>query len=287
MSREPFRGIAATTHLDKHGECVSKQLLDQWVADFRESGEPLWSYWNHQTTLPPILLVTKERVEQSDDGEYVLAVEGVILGEDDFEILPQSDLERVQVSSKEVTEVLKATPVRLETLEISYDPRNFNPDEASPIIASIDELIPTTQRMFVRKSEIPQVVVWILVAFATGLVQRVGEVVADRTLESLHRTLNQRISLLLSKSKASEKPDVIFSVTVPNSNTIVEGAVENASKQVLQRVWSSLPELYGFALSLVRKNRKDFFSQMNFLFNPVTNKKLSQNAQSVLTPVPQ
>jgi hypothetical protein len=167
---------------------------------------------------------------------------------------------------------LRSAPVSLERLEISNDPRNFDPDEANPIIASIDELIPTKRRMYVRKSDIPNVVVWILVAFATGLVQRIGEVATDRMLESLHGKLSQRVSLLLSKSKASERPDVIFSVTVPDSNAIIEGAVESASGQMLERVWPSLPELYCFALSLVRRNRKNLFSQLKFLFNPVTNK---------------
>lgn len=83
-----IRGVAATTHIDRHGDRLSKEALEQMARDFLEKGHLL--YWNHETTLPPIGLVIQAWVEERKDGEHQLVYEGCLLREKDTYYLPES-----------------------------------------------------------------------------------------------------------------------------------------------------------------------------------------------------
>lgn len=79
--------------------------------------------------------------------------------------------------------------------------------------------------------------------------------------------LIERFSKLL-EIKPDEKPDVIFSVPIPDSLTLVEGAVEEADKSALDMAWRKLPDLYAIASHIISRNQKDYFAEMKFLYNP-------------------
>jgi hypothetical protein len=274
MSKKGFRGVAATTDLDKHGERFSKESLERSVADFQAASEPEWGYWNHQMTLPPILLMTDQKVQERSDGEYELVVEGVIFEEEDFEDLHTSGIivpEIMDDAVKDLLHSLQALPS--EYLKVSYDPRNFEQSKANLVIASINELVPTRQKHITRKAELPEAVVFVLVAFAGGFVARFGELAADKAGEfasSLYSRLNKRFMRLLATSKSDQPGDVVFEVPVPDTSVVVEGAVENVTGEQLEIAWKRLPELYALAIEIIEQNRPDFFSHLKFLLNPLT-----------------
>ncbi len=268
-----FRGVMATTHLDRHGERITREALEQ-IAEVDLSAHPLWLNWNHQTTLPPIGVITSQRVEPTEDGEYQLVNEGELLGEEDREFLPRSNVNGLDVTWSEVNETLKSTkPSATGHLEITYDIRNYDSEDVAPIIQSLNEIVPTTEQISVRKAEIPPAVIWVFVGFAAGFVARFGEVTADKLMEKAKKfydDLTGRFSKFLD-IKPDEKPDIIFSVPIPDSLTVIEGAVEDADKMALDVAWRKLPDLYAIASCIISRNQKDYFAEMKFLYNPSTN----------------
>lgn len=272
MAGDRFRAIASTTHVDRQGDRVSRAALEGMAADFRDRGVPMLSYWNHQTTLPPIWLVTHQYVERRDDGEYQLVAEGQALTEDDFSTLAQRDLAVPQLADESVAAILESTrSLPILRLEISYDPANFDSDDVDPVIDSINELVPATQEHYMRKGEAPQVVIWVALMFATGFVSRLGEVTADKTLEmaeSLWRRLSEQVWGMLKRSKQALPGDVIVHLAVPGSATNIEGAVEDVDEVTLRRAWAKLPELRALAVATVEQNRKNYFLELKYLFNP-------------------
>lgn len=131
----------------------------------------------------------------------------------------------------------------------------------------------TESDLYIRKSEIPQVVIWVFIAFAGGFIARFGELAADKAIHStkeFYKKLNDRFSKFLQINPA--KPDVIFGIEIPDSSVAVEGALEQASKEILEIVWQKLPEIYAIATHLIRQNPKGYFSQIKFLFNPQSKK---------------
>ena len=64
MSKQNFEGIAATTHIDRHGERLTKEFLEEVVHQFKEGQQPMWGYWYHMTTLPPVTVTIEQEVEK-------------------------------------------------------------------------------------------------------------------------------------------------------------------------------------------------------------------------------
>jgi hypothetical protein len=110
------------------------------------------------------------------------------------------------------------------------------------------------------------------VTFAAGFVGGLGKVTAEAAVEvgvSLVHRLNKRFSKILDLNPVGQT-DVIFQLPIPGSRTRVECAVENADECSLERVWGTLPTLYASAFHLIEQNRQGYFSEIKFLFNPVT-----------------
>jgi hypothetical protein len=274
MSRNKFRGIASTTHIDGHGEWVTKEFLEHLAAKFKDGQQGMWGYWNHLTTLPPTFIITDEEVEKRNDGDFQLVMKGERYEEEDYENLLQTDILIPEVTKQNILETIQETQSSdLGELLIRYDPRNFDPDEIDPIIDSINDLVQTRRAHYIRKAEIPQPVLFILLAFATGFFARLGEVTADKVRKKAslyYEEFNERFAQLLIKSKTLQKPDVIIVIPILNSDAVVEGAIEEADKETLRNVWPKLPELYCMAGKIITRNRQDFFSYLKFLFNPVS-----------------
>lgn len=274
MSKYKFSGIASTTHRDRHGDQVSKEFLEDQVKIFKEQLQPVWGYCKHLTSLPPSNIVTDQAVELRDDGEYQLVVHGEMYDLEDFENLLQTDIIVPEVTGEDVIEIIQRLKTSdLDELQIQYDPKNFNPSEVEPIIDSINDLIPTKSEFYIRKAEIPPPVIFVLLAYATGFIARFGEVTADRVLKqasSVSSEFKKRFAQLITKTNDSQKPDVIFGIPIQNPDVIIEGAVEEAEINVLNKAWEKLPNLYCLAEKIIKRNRRDYFAQLKFLFNPVT-----------------
>jgi len=270
-----FTGIAATTHRDKHGEHVARELLEKHVVEFNKTQQPFWVYWNHFTTLPPILVVTGQKVERRPDGEYQLVVQGDVIEDTDYKQLAEGEIPSAAMNEMGVWEAVRTTQVAEDILQVLYDPRNFDPKQADPIIESLSDLTPTKSGYYIRKGELPQAIILILGALATGFIARLGEVAADQMMakaKSLYQDLSRELAKLLTKSKTEQRPDIIFNLTSNRSATVIEGAIENADANALEVAWTKLPELYWQSNELIRRNREDYFSHVTYLFNPVSQK---------------
>ncbi len=277
MSRKmEIGGIGATTHVDAHGERFTKEALEQMAQEIAERQQLM--FWNHETTLPPIGLITKAWVEQRDDGEYQLRYEGYLFEDDDVEFLPQSEVQDLDLTWEDVkTEIGSTTSSESGHLTILYDPRNFDDKDAAPIITDISRLVTTESDHYVRKAELPAAVIWMLVGFAgghiaSGFFNKLGEVLADKTIEAgrqFYKDLASHIAHLLSKAKPEgRRPDIIWLIPIPDSETRVEGVLEEAVEKNIADALERLPFLYGAAKHIIGKNRSNYFSLMSFLYIP-------------------
>ena len=267
---DKYRGIMATTHVDKHYERVSREGLESIAEQINNHEKIQWVTWDHQTTLPPIAYVDKAWVEQLEDGEYGLLFEATALTEqenlvitEDIEIT-QNELDSIQLG---VTDLL-----------LSHDRRNFDDKVIQTALEELSTQFPTGHQYYARKSEFPQSVVWLVVVFIAGgvsggFLNRIGEVLADKVIAVTGqklRNIGEILVSLRSKTLINDKPDYIFVVPMQDCDVNVEGALESPDTQTIVQACEKLPELYVYARKLLSQNQKDYFSDLKFLFNPVT-----------------
>jgi hypothetical protein len=276
MADEPnMQGVFATTHVDRHGDRFTKEALEQMVEDFRSSNRPNWIYWNHETTLPPIGHLGDQQVELREDGEYQIVGDSTLFSGQWSEEAGHDNINGLNITIQEIDNIL--APIVLDKegrLVVTYDTINYSSDSIRPIIESLNEVVPTEEQVMRRKAEIPHEVIWVLVAFAGGIVARYGERAADIIAEKaiqFYKELNSRFVKIL-ELKPDIHPDVIFSVPIPNTNTVVEAAIEEARKDDLEIAWRTLPQVYAIASHIIERCPPDHFADMKFLFNPQDNK---------------
>jgi hypothetical protein len=267
---EKYHGILATTHVDKHNECISKEALENMADQINSQGKIQWLTWNHQTTLPPIGYVDKAWVEQLEDGEYGLFFEATAL-------IDHKDL--VIVKDIEISkDDLDRTQLEIAGLQLSYDPRNFGAQEIEAVVDKLSSQYPIQHQLYVRKAEFPPSVLWLVVGFiaggvATGFLNRIGEVVADKVMEVTGKKLKNIGEILASlekKTLTKDRPDYVFIIPIEDSDVNVEGALECPDAPTLIQACEKLPELYIYAKKLLSQNREGYFSDLKFLFNPMT-----------------
>lgn len=273
MNRQRLEVRVATTHVDRHRDQFTKEALEQVAARARDADDVHWMDFEHETTLPPLGYFTNHRVEQMEDGEYALVADAEFLTAEDWRYLPPSDTSLLEPTEAQVAKILSdAEPVEEEYLEIAFDTVNFDPNAVQSIIESMNEVVPTRSTLRLRKAEVPPAVIWVLVAFASGFIGGLGKITAEAIVDlgvSLAESLNKRFSKLLELNPDGHV-DVIFQLPIPGSRTRVECAVESADEDSLEQVWGTLPTLYASAFHLIKQNRQDYFSEIKFLFNPVT-----------------
>lgn len=274
-------GAFATTHLDRHGERLTKEALEDMAAQYATGRDPSWIYWNHETTLPPIGVLESVRVEGRPDGEYQLSFEGDLLGSESYDLLIRKPLVGLQTTESELlARVPDPAPQSAGRLTLLFDPRNFEEKDVEAALSEIAELLPVESAEYVRKAEIPHAVIWLLVGWAggqlaSGFISRIGELAADATLaasKAKFARLNVAIGKLLHKAKPHDRPDVIFGFHRQPGSPLIEAAVEHADPETLQAVWESLPLVYALANTLIERNRADYFVELKFLYNPASRK---------------
>ena len=82
--KKEINGIGASTQADSQGRRISRESLEQAAREINENQQ--WIFWNYQTTLPPIGLITRARVEPMVGGEYQLKYGGYWLDEEDTHV---------------------------------------------------------------------------------------------------------------------------------------------------------------------------------------------------------
>lgn len=269
MGKVKFRAVMATTHLDKHNERFSIEELEEMCNLDKEQGG-YWLHWDHQTTLPPVGHCIANRIEKGDDKEYSLIGDGMLYDETDYESF---SLINVQLDSTRRVYSPGAQPLNLDQIQIGYDKANFDPGEVQIIIQALEKYLPTDEEQVVRKAEIPAPVIWVLLAISTGILSRVGERIADKVVEVASPKFNEvgnKIKQLfaLKHKPNDEAVDIILGVPHPDSDAVIEAAIENANEVSFNKAWESVENLYALIDRIVESNPRDQFVEIKFLFNP-------------------
>ena len=265
-----IRGIMSTTHVDKHNEKVNREGLLKAAEQINQSEITMWINWNHQSTLPPIGKVEKAWVEQLEDGEFGLYFEGELFEENGKYTI----IEDFIINPEETNQL----DLGISALGISHDPRNFHDEDINQLIKELGNEFPIENRKYLRKSEVPQSVVWITVAFigtgiATGILNRIGEKIADSVIKVAKPKLSKigkTLSGLKGKTIQGDQPDYIFLLQIPGIKENIEGALESPSPEVLQEACEKLPELCVYVYKILAQNQANYFQDLKFLFNPNT-----------------
>ncbi|MBZ0285129.1 MAG: hypothetical protein K8L97_30630 [Anaerolineae bacterium] len=280
MSTEKrFRAIAATTHIDRHQERFTREALEELAQVYISRGNTL-IFWNHETTLPPIGVVKSAHVENREDGEYELIIEGVEFDSSDFVSINQNPINGFIVSDEQLVELLKIFPPAIGAsnhIHIAFDEQNFKKDEIETILQEIDTFLPISVESYVRKNTDPHPVIWIILgsgagAILNGFLSRYGEVAADKTIsvvKGLYQKLSGEFRNLAEKSEEKQS-DFLVSFELPNSDTKIECAIESTEDQDIENALINLWKAELMAFNLIDKNRKDLFSCIKFLFNSKT-----------------
>ena len=151
MTKKPFRGVAATTHRDRHGERIKPEVLRQFVDKFAAADGLHWSYWDHMETLPPIAAVEHSSLEEAADGELLWVVEGRELDDADFETFAGTD--QLEVNPGGTSEVPSFLPVH--DIALGYDPRNLPPSDIAFAMEPLRSLVRVREQQRIRKAELP------------------------------------------------------------------------------------------------------------------------------------
>jgi hypothetical protein len=266
---DKYRGVMATTHVDEHKDRFTKEALEKIAEQINNHERIQWINWDHQTTLPPIAFVEKAWVEQLEDGEYGLFFEAIALT-DQEDLVITEDLE---ITHEEIDDI----QLGIARIELSNDPRNFSDQDVQAVVDELSSQFPTEQQHYFRKSEIPQSVVWLVVFFASGIaagfLSKIGEVLADKVIEVTAQKLRNVgviLATLTTKALTKDRPDYIFIIPMQDSDVNVEGALESPDDHTLLEACKMLPELYIYANKLLLQNRENYFSDLKFLFNPIS-----------------
>ncbi len=269
---EKLRGIMSTTHIDRHNERFDKEGLESAAQHINMQDEVMWVNWNHQTTLPPIGMIDKTWVAQLEDGEYGLYFEATLFSEGNNLIVTEDE--------EIIKQDIDLLDLKFESLGLSHDPRNFTDEDINLTLEKLGEGLPVEHRLSIRKSEVPQSVIWVIAAFigggiAAGFLNRVGEVIADKTIDAskpLLTNIGKNLSTLINKTIPKDKPDFIFLIQTPEVSEHIEGALETPTSEILIEACNKLPELYAYALKLIGQNKPGYFQDLKFLFNPISHK---------------
>src|SRR6185503_6976701 len=104
--------VIVSTHLDRHGERLSKEELEELFSGMRS--QRLLNY-NHDPRRPPIARAFNSRLEQLPDGEYAIKA--------DIEVLDEELFPKIGGISIAFTRRSVADPEPASDLVISFNPR--------------------------------------------------------------------------------------------------------------------------------------------------------------------
>jgi len=190
VNRKPamkiMKSIMATTHLDLHGEMLTKEALDDGVEQIKKKYIPV--IWNHDIRYPPFGRVVSAEVINLPDGHYAL--------EATSEIFEDSD--RPQILAGDGREIpLHYAETR--TFAIQYD-RTFRDEDGQLLVKQLHELSGLQEGPveFAKKALEPiQVLmigagVFIVGSIARGFLSKLGSDIYEKLRDTLVQYYRKR-----------------------------------------------------------------------------------------------
>lgn len=180
-----YKGILATTHVDKHKDKMTIEALKSIIEQANLHYIPVGI--EHDPRTPPVGRVKSAELKELKDGEY--AIEGVI------EVFEDGDIIELQ---KDDPKSMKIREHSFSSLDISYD-RNYQDEEDRILISEINHLLKSNTEPLsdIKKSLDPISIITIGGAFAlggiaTGFLGKIGSDGWDLLKEKLKKLFRKR-----------------------------------------------------------------------------------------------
>lgn len=169
----------ATTHVDLHNECLTREALEDAVEQLKHNYLPI--NYNHDIRYPPLGRIVSAEVIKLPDGEYALQATGELFEELD-------PLEELAGDGREV-------PVRFaetRTFTIQFD-RTFRDENGQELIERLHNLSGSEEKPteFIKKALEPiQVLfiasgVYIIGSIAKGFLSKLGSDIYEKLRDTL------------------------------------------------------------------------------------------------------
>lgn len=215
-----IKGIIATTHIDSHNECFSKDALESLVEQNNKNFIPL--IVEHDPRKAPIGRVISSQLVKLDAEEY-----GV---EATFEIFENEDDSKLLMDNRRE---IKIGEHNLNSLIISYD-RSYQNPEGQKLIAELNDIINSKvePQFFTKKAAEPLSLLTIGGAFilgsaASGFFNQIGadswELFKEKLKTIFKMQKNEENEKLLSFDFIIEKEGYLIEVQIILTNPEDEG----------------------------------------------------------------
>jgi len=220
-----FKGIIATSHVDRHNEVMPVETLEAMVEQVNKQYIPMGI--EHDPRIPPLGRLVSARVLQLEDGEY--GVEGI------GEIFEPGDIIELQNDGREIILHGKVK----ENLYLRYD-RNYRDREDQVIINELSNLFGSEPKEEIKKSLDPISILTIGGAFVLGGIANgfLGKIGSDA-----YDSVKAKITKLLQKKakKKEHEPLLIFSfwVSADGYHLEVEAILTNPTSEDIDSFFKS------------------------------------------------
>jgi len=250
------KSIIATTHIDLHGDMLTKEALDDGVEQLKNKYIPV--IWNHDIRYPPFGRVVSGEVIKLPDGHFAL--------EANCEIFEESDsIDILTGDSREIPLHYTETP----TFTIQFD-RTFMDEDGQLLIQQLRELSGVEEKPveFVKKALEPiQVLliasgVYIIGSIAKGFLSKLGSDIYEKIRDALIRYYRKKktpdsiLDFCFYVNDNGKQVEVHVLVSNPMDDTVAE--LLDSQFAQLDRLLASLPlkqsEVSSIVLDYKNKN---------------------------------
>jgi hypothetical protein len=196
--------IMATSHLDSHGDILTREFLESLARRVNTNAIPLGV--EHDPRIPPIGRITSARVTTLEDGAFAVEAEAEVFEPGDNPPL---------IGGREI-------PLRVPLehhLQVSYD-RSFYDEESQRLINEIAALFKSDPVREEKKALDPVTILTIVGAFtlggvASGFLNKIGSDLLDAVKKKITETID-------GKRKTAEEVLLVFAFCVAMEDHPVE-----------------------------------------------------------------
>lgn len=234
-----FKGIGATTHVDKHNCRITKEALENAAKDINESTYAVGVGIEHDPTIMPIGKVINGKIIRLKDGEYALEIEQELFQE--YQIYrDESDVKwYITESSMDIRPFADTQVENIEKIKISIDPVNFSHSDFEGLMDFYKKECLLDTECFMRKSVIPDPE--IVLTLMTGTIAvMAGKKIADQVandIAKIYELIKKVVLETVKRCKKGNRP--ITYVVKENNSYLMELVVVTDKPEILFEALSS------------------------------------------------
>jgi hypothetical protein len=216
------KSIMATTHVDLHGDMLTKEALEEGVEQLKNKYIPL--IWNHDIRYPPIGRVVSGEVIKLPDGHFALEANCEIFEESDSIDILTGDGREIPLDYTETS-----------TFRIQFD-RTFMDEDGQLLIQHLHELSGVEEKPaeFVKKALEPiQVLliasgVYVIGSIAQGFLRKLGSDIYEKIRDALIRYYRKKktpdsiLDFCFYVNDNGKQVEVHILISNPTDDTVAE-----------------------------------------------------------------